>query len=99
VTVIGESPAVPSVVQTLRDVSSAYRFECARGIPMSVHERYQCWLAERRAKLRDRSTSCRIGDLLRRIGAVDEDDLAEALQIQQECGRAKLLGETLIDLG
>ena len=41
----------------------------------------------------------RLGDVLRRIGAVDEKRLTDALSVQAASGGGKLLGEILIDLG
>lgn len=81
------------------DLSASYQFECAHGIPMSVHERYEQQLSLLREELRGQKTSCCLGEVLKRIGAVDEQRLANALSMQTANGRKKLLGEILIDLG
>ena len=91
--------ATKPVEQRFEDLSSSYRFECAHGIPMSVRQRYELRLSRLREELRNQQTSCRLGDVLKRIGAVDEERLANALRIQRANGTEKLLGEVLIDLG
>lgn len=80
-------------------LSSLYRFECAHGIPTSVRKRYEMRLAYLRKDLRKSETSCLLGQVLLRVGAIDEKRLAKALVLQQEGGKKKLLGELLIDLG
>jgi hypothetical protein len=56
-------------------------------------------MSQLRQELRTRKTSCYLGDVLNRMGAIDEQQLARALDIQMESGRNKLLGEILVDLG
>jgi hypothetical protein len=85
--------------QKFEDLSSAYRLERAQGIPMSVRERYERRLALLREDLRHQGTSCRMGDVLKRLGAIDEERLADALALQKASGGKKLLGEILVDLG
>lgn len=66
---------------------------------MSVHERYERQLSSLRRTLRSVPTPCRLGDVLQRMGAVDEEHLTNALGVQAASGGGKLLGEILIDLG
>ena len=87
------------ILDQFEDLSVAYRLECEQGIPMSVHERYERRLARLRQELRSRGTSCRLGDVLKRMGSLDDERLADALRIQSSSGGKKLLGEILIELG
>ena len=66
---------------------------------MSVHERYVRQLRSLREELRSVRMPCRLGDVLRRMCAVDNEHLAAALARQSASGGEKLLGEILIDLG
>jgi hypothetical protein len=96
---IGERPVTKSIAREFDELASSYRSECAHGIPMSVHERYGRQLDSLRKKLRSVPTPCRLGDVLRQMGAVDENRLTDALGVQAASGGGKLLGEILIDLG
>ena len=98
-TMIGGIPLTRSVSQEFEDLATSYRSECAQGIPMSVHERYERRLTVLRKELRSRGAPCRLGDVLRGMGALDEKRLASALSIQSARGGERLLGEILIDLG
>ncbi len=96
---IGERPVTRSVAREFDDVAASYRSECAHGVPMSVHERCERRLASLRGELRSRHTPERLGEVLRGMGVLSDKQLGEALGIQREGGRTKLLGEILIDLG
>lgn len=94
-----ERAILKPIQQQFESLSSSYRFECSHGIPTSVRERYEWRLSRLREELRSRKTLCYLGDVLKRMGAVDEERLASALSIQMANGRKKLLGEILVDLG
>ena len=94
-----ESSLAKPIQQQFESLSLAYRFECSHGIPTSVRKRYELRLARIREELRARKTSCYLGEVLKLIGALDQERLESALIIQRENGGKKLLGEILIDLG
>jgi hypothetical protein len=96
---IGEHPITSSISREFDDLAASYRSECAHGVPMSVHERYGRQLDSLREELRSTRMPYRLGDVLRRMGAVDEKRLTDALGVQAASGDGKLLGEILIDLG
>lgn len=95
---IGERPLSRALSCEFEDLAASYRSECAHGVPMSVHERYGRQLRSLREELRSVQTPFRLGDVLRRMGAVDNEHLADALAMQSASGGEKLLGEILIDL-
>jgi hypothetical protein len=83
-------------------VRQEYAVKDARGIPMSVHERYRNALAEMRFKIREARNGRagkRLGELLVEIGALDQEGVQEALAEQQQRGKGELLGEVLTTLG
>jgi len=96
---VGERTAMGSIGRELDDLAASYRSECAHGVPMSVHERYERQLGTLRRTLRSVPTPCRLGDVLKHMGAVDEQRLTDALSVQAVSESGKLLGEILIDLG
>ena len=83
-------------------VRQDYAVEDARGISMSVHERYRNALAEMGFKIRetrnDRAGK-RLGELLVEQGVLDQEKLQQALSEQQQRGNGELLGEVLEALG
>jgi len=82
-------------------VRQDYAVKDARGIPMSVHERYRNALAEMRFKIREArngKTGKRLGDLLVEQGVLDQEKLQQALDEQQQRGKGELLGEVLLSL-
>jgi len=83
-------------------VRQEYAVKDARGIPMSVHERYRNALAEMRFKIRETRNGRagkRLGDLLVEQGVLDQEGLQQALTEQQQRGKGELLGEVLVALG
>ncbi len=88
-----------SIHKQFEALLASYRLESQRGIPMSVHQRYEDRLAHLREELRNRKAACPIGEVLKRMGAVDEEGLASALRTQEANGKRRLLGEILVDLG
>ena len=83
-------------------VRQDYAVKDARGIPMSVHERYRNALAEMRRQIRETrngKTGKRLGDLLVEQGVLDQEKLQQALTEQQQRGKGELLGEVLVALG
>jgi len=95
---VGERTAVLEFEQVRQD----YAVEDARGIPMSVHERYRNALAEMRRKIRkarDGAKGKRLGELLVEQGVLDQEELQQALTEQQQRGKGELLGEVLVALG
>jgi hypothetical protein len=83
-------------------VRQEYAVKDARGIPMSVHERYRNALAEMRFKIREArngKTGKRLGELLVEQGVLDQEKLQQALAEQQQRGKGELLGEVLTTLG
>jgi hypothetical protein len=83
-------------------VRQDYAVEDARGIPMSVHERYRNALAEMRFKIREARNGRagkRLGDLLVEQGVLDQERLQQALDEQVARGKGELLGEVLLTLG
>jgi len=84
------------------EVRQEYAVEDARGIPMSVHERYRNALAEMRRQIRETwngKTGKRLGDLLVEQGVLDQEKLQQALAEQRQRGKGELLGEVLTTLG
>ena len=84
------------------EVRQEYAVKDARGIPMSVHERYRNALAEMRFKIRETRNGAkgkRLGDLLIEQGVLDQEGLQQALDEQQQRGKGELLGEILTTLG
>ena len=95
---MGERTAVLEFEQVRQD----YAVEDARGIPMSVHERYRNALAEMRFKIRETRNGRagkRLGELLVEQGVLDQEKLQQALSEQQQRGNGELLGEVLEALG
>ena len=83
-------------------VRQDYVFEDARGIPMSVRERYERALGEMRARIRairGVRTGRRLGELLVEQGALGREELQEALVEQRRRDNGELLGEVLVDMG
>jgi hypothetical protein len=81
-------------------VRQEYAVKDARGIPMSVHERYRNALAAMRFKIRETRNGRagkRLGDLLVEQGVLDQEGLQQALTEQQR-GKGELLGEVLLSL-
>jgi hypothetical protein len=82
-------------------VRQEYAVKDARGIPMSVHDRYRNALAEMRfriRKTRNGKTGKRLGELLVEQGVLDQEELQQALGEQQQRGKGELLGEVLLSL-
>jgi len=95
---MGERTAVLEFEQVRQD----YAVEDARGIPMSVHERYKNTLAEMRRQIRETRNGAkgkRLGELLVKQGVLDQEKLQQALAEQQQRGKGDLLGEVLTTLG
>ena len=95
---MGERTAVLEFEQVRQD----YAVEDARGIPMSVHERYRNALAEMRFKIRETRNGAngkRLGELLVEQGALDQEKLQRGLTEQRQRGKGELLGEVLVALG
>jgi len=83
-------------------VRQDYAVKNARGIPMSVHDRYRNALAEMRFKIRETRNGAngkRLGELLVEQGVLDQEKLQRALGEQQQRGKGELLGEILTTLG
>ena len=83
------------------EVRQEYAVQNARGIPMSVHERYRNTLAEMRYKIqeaRNGRTGKRLGDLLVEQGVLDQEVLQQGLAEQRLKGKKELLGEVLLSL-
>ena len=83
-------------------IRQEYAVQDARGIPMSVHERYRNALAEMRFKIRETRNGRagkRLGELLVEQGVLDQEKLQQALGEQQQRGKGELLGEVLLTLG
>jgi len=76
-----------------------YREQEARGIPMSVRERYEKALADLRIRLRQRTHTQRLGEILLEMNAVDQSALTQALDEQAGEGAGLLLGEILVRRG
>jgi hypothetical protein len=82
-------------------VRQEYAVKDARGIPMSVHDRYRNALAEMRLKIREArngKTGKRLGELLVEQGVFDQEKLQQALAEQRQRGKGELLGEVLLSL-
>ena len=91
-----------TAVLEFEQVRQDYAVEDARGIPMSVHDRYRKALAEMRFKIREARNGAsgkRLGELLVEQGALDQEKLQQALAEQQQRGKGELLGEILTTLG
>ena len=84
------------------EVRQEYAIKDARGIPMSVHERYRNALTDMRFKIRETRNGRagkRLGDLLVEQGVLDQEKLQQALAEQRQRGKGELLGEVLMALG
>ena len=84
------------------EVRQEYAVKDARGIPMSVHDRYRNALAEMRGQIRETrngKTGKRLGDLLVEQGVLDKAKLQQALTEQRQSDNGELLGEVLLTLG
>ena len=95
---MGERTAVLEFEQVRQD----YAVEDARGIPMSVHERYRNALAKMRRQIREARNGAKgkkLGELLVEQGVLDQEELQQALAEQQQRGKGELLGEVLEELG
>jgi len=95
---LAEKTAVLEFEQVLQD----YAVEDARGIPMSVHDRYRKALTEMRFKIREARNGAsgkKVGELLVETGVLDQEKLQQALTEQQQRGKGELLGEVLEALG
>ena len=82
-------------------VQHEYPVQDARGIPMSVRERYEKALAEMRHRIREArvaGTGERLGEPLVQTGALDQEALERGLAEQQLRGNGELLGEVLLSL-
>jgi hypothetical protein len=90
---------MPAVELSYEKLHSEYEEKIARGIPMSVHERYQDELAGLRVRLQEKSHVEKLGELLLEFGAIDEARLSQALVVQKTNARKRLLGEILVDRG
>jgi len=94
--------AEKTAVLEFEQVRQDYAVEDARGIPMSVHERYRNALADMRFKIRETRNGAngkRLGELLVEQGVLDQEKLQQALTEQQQRGKGELLGEVLEALG
>jgi hypothetical protein len=94
--------AEKTAVLEFEEVRQDYAFEDARGIPMSVRERYERALAEIRERIRETrqgKPGKRLGELLMEQGVLDQEGLERALAERQKRGKGELLGEVLLSLG
>jgi len=94
--------AEKTAVLEFEQVRQEYAVQDARGIPMSVHDRYRKALTEMRFKIREARNGAkgkRLGELLVEQGALDQEKLQQALDEQQQRGKGELLGEILTMLG
>jgi len=80
------------------DVRTEYRDMDARGIPMSVRERYERALANLRAQLRRESHARPLGEILVELGTLDRAGLQQGLAEQHLRANGELLGEVLLSL-
>ena len=76
-----------------------YRLQCAEGVVPSVRAQYERRLAALRDQLRSWESPHKLGDILMRLGAIDNARLEQALEIQSTQEKSRLLGEVLVDLG
>ena len=84
------------------EVRQEYAVQDARGIPMSVRERYEKALAEMRFRIREARngrTGKKLGELLVEQGVLDQEMLQQGLAEQRERRNGELLGEVLLGLG
>jgi len=91
-----------TAVLEFEQVRQDYEVEDARGIPMSVHDRYRKALAEMRCQIREARNGARgkkLGELLVEQGVLDQEKLQQALAEQRQRGKGELLGEVLTTLG
>jgi len=94
--------AEKTAVLEFEEVRQEYAVKDARGIPMSVHERYRNALAEMRRQIREARNGAKgkkLGELLVEQGVLDQEKLQQALTEQQQRGKGELLGEILTTLG
>lgn len=82
-------------------VRQEYEAKDAIGIPMSVRERYEKALTEKRSRIRveqKRKNAKRLGEILMEAGVLDQEQLQQGLAEQRLRGRKELLGEVLLSL-
>lgn len=73
------------------------KHEASDSTPSSVHLRYQARLTALRSTLRKQSHVVPLGSILVSIGVTTDQQLNQALQLQNQSIPRKLLGEILID--
>jgi len=83
------------------EVRQEYKAKDAIGIPMSVRERYEKALTEKRDRIRveqKRKNGKRLGEILVETRVLDEKRLQQGLAEQRLRGNGELLGEVLLSL-
>jgi len=83
------------------EVRQEYEAKDAIGIPMSVRERYEKALTEKRGRIRveqKRKNGKRLGEILVEARVLDQERLQQGLAEQQLRGKKELLGEVLLSL-
>jgi len=83
------------------EVRQEYEAKDAIGIPMSVRERYEKALTEKRGRIRveqKRKNAKRLGEILMEAGVLDQEQVQQGLAEQRLRGNGELLGEVLLSL-
>jgi len=83
------------------EVRQEYEAKDAIGIPMSVRERYEKALTEKRSRIRmeqKTKNAKRLGEILMEAKALDQERLQQGLAEQRLRGKKELLGEVLLSL-
>ena len=91
-----------SAILEFETMLDEYKKKDARGIPMSVRERYEKALSENRSRIRREKNGGRgkkLGEILVESGVIDQAQLQQGLAEQGNCENGKLLGEILVSLG
>jgi len=97
----GVMPEERVALLEFEQVRQEYEAKDAIGIPMSVRERYEKTLTEKRGRIRveqETKNGKRLGEILMEAGALDQERLQQGLAEQRLRGRKELLGEVLLSL-
>jgi len=90
---------MPQIEVKYEELHAEYLGLDARGIPMSVRERYEKALGELRARLRQQAYARRLGEILLEMNAIDRNTLTRPQAEQAAEGAGLLLGEILVRRG
>ncbi|MFO8034406.1 MAG: hypothetical protein R6U88_04495 [Candidatus Bipolaricaulota bacterium] len=91
--------ATEEAVLEYAELQEEYWEEARRGVPMSVHERYQRAFGRLRSTVGGMRHDTKLGELLVKMSAITPGQLSQALDRQLAEGGRQLLGELLVEQG